>query len=291
MRRRQTHKDAVFGILEPRGVLYTSEPLQPSRPCAESRPHTMMPGLMSAGATTHEIRERERLFRTVFEHSPDAIFIEDLDGNVLDVNPAACRLHGLSRDALVGKNVSELVPPEYRDSVVRASALVDGEVEGYSLGPSGKTIPVSIRSSSISYMGQTAILLQVRDITERRQTERALRESEERYRLLFDCNPEPMWVHDIASRKFIAVNDAALRLYRYSRDEFLLMDSIDAILAGSPGQGSQLPILPNVVEVSAARHKRKDGTALTVEVTQHTLTMDGRVVAFVMITKVISSGR
>lgn len=246
---------------------------------------------MKTVVSRYELQERERLFHTVFENSPDAIFIEDLDGNVLDANPAACRLHGLSHDQLVGKNVSELVPPEYRNSVVHAERLVDGEVEGYSLGPQGQRIPVSIRSSAIPYMGGTAILLQVRDIAERRRTEEALRESESRYRLLFDCNPQPMWVHDLETRRFIAVNEAALRLYRYSRDEFLLMDSIDAILFQSRPAESELPKLPNLVQVTAARHRRKDGTALTVELTQHTMTLDGRIAAFVMISRVVSSSR
>lgn len=246
---------------------------------------------MKAGFKTDELKERERLFQIVFENSPDAIFIEDLAGNVLDVNPAACELHGLTHDQLVGKNVSELVPPEYRESVVRAAALVDGEVEGYSLAVDGKRIPVSIRSSTIPYMGQQAILLQVRDNTDRRRTEQALRESEERYRLLFDCNPQPMWVHDVVSRRFLAVNEAALRLYRYSRDEFLLMSTIDAILADPAGEPTDLPNLPNLVQVTGAKHRRKDGTVLALELTQHTLTMDGRVVAFVMISKVISASR
>ena len=251
----------------------------------------MMPGPMKTAVSRYELQERERLFHTVFENSPDAIFIEDLDGNVLDVNPAACMLHGLRHDELIGKNVSELVPPEYRDSVVHPEQLVDGEVEGYSLGPDGRRIPVAIRSCAISYMGGTAILLQVRDITERRRTEEALRDSESRYRLLFDCNPQPMWVHDMDTRRFIAVNEAALRLYRYSRDEFLLMDSIDGILAQARSAEVELPSLPNLVEVTSAKHRRKDGSTLNVELTRHTMTLDGRVVAFVMISRLISANR
>src|SRR5437762_10419811 len=114
---------------------------------------------MNIAATPYELQERERLFHTVFENSPDAIFIEDLRGNVLDVNPAACRLHGLSRSELIGKNAAELVPAEDRNSIVHPERLVDEEVEGFSLGANGRRIPVSIRSSAISYMGGTAILL------------------------------------------------------------------------------------------------------------------------------------
>ncbi len=247
---------------------------------------------MKAITATYELQEREHLFRMVFEYSPDAIFIEDLEGNVLDANPAACRLHRLTHDQLVGKNVAELVPGELRDSVVRQiGKLVDGEVEGISLVSDGKKIPVSIRSSAIEFMGQKAILLHVRDISERRRTEIALRESEERYRLLFDCNPQPMWVQDLESRRFLAVNDAAVRLYKYSSDEFLLMDSTDCLWDRPDPAATELPRLANIVQVATARHRRKDGTTLNVELTQHTIKLDGRFAAFVMISKVISSSR
>jgi PAS domain S-box-containing protein len=247
---------------------------------------------MRAELRTFELQERERLFRTIFDSSPDAIFIEDLEGNVLDANPAACRLHGLSHEELVGLNVSALVPPDHRDSVANPEQLVDGEVEGVSLGAGGRRIPVSIRTSAISYMGRTALLLQVRDVTERRHAEQALRESEARYRLLFDSNPQPMWVHDVETRRFIAVNEAAKRLYRRSSEEFLLMDSIELLLAEPPqqtGVEEELPKLPNLVEVTTTKHRRKDGAILTLELTQHTMVLDGRLAAFVMISKVIST--
>ena len=243
---------------------------------------------MKAELSTYELQERERLFRTVFENSPDAIFIEDLEGNVLDANPAACRLHGLSHDQLVGMNVSALVPPDYRGSVADPGQLVDGEVEGFSLGADGRRIPVSIRTSGITYMGRAALLLQVRDISERRRAEEALRESESRYRLLFAWNPQPMWVYDMETQRFIAVNEAALRLYRYGRDEFLGMDSIDSILTQPRRVESELPRLSKLVEVTTEKHRRKDGACLTVELTQHTMNLDNRLVAFVMISKVIS---
>src|SRR5512144_2127425 len=115
--------------------------------------------------STDELQERERLYQTLFDSSPDAIFIEDLDGNVLEANPAACRLHGLTRAQLIGKNVADLVPNEYRQKVVGQKQLVETEVEGYSLGIDGTKIPVSIRPSSIAYMGRPATLLHVRDIS------------------------------------------------------------------------------------------------------------------------------
>lgn len=124
------------------------------------------------------LKESEKRFRYLFESSPDAVFVENVEGDVLDVNPAACDLHGFSRDQLVGKNVLELVPAEYKNRVQHDfSRLVSGELnraDGYSIGPNGEEIPVEIRANHIEYAGVPALLLHVRDVTERRLQENRL---------------------------------------------------------------------------------------------------------------------
>jgi PAS domain S-box-containing protein len=242
-------------------------------------------------SSTEDLQERERLYHTVFDSSPDAIFIEDLDGNVLEANPAACRLHGLTRAQLIGKNVADLVPTEDRHKVVGQNQLVDTEVEGYSLRIDGTKIPVSIRSSSIAYMGRPAILLHVRDISARLKVQAAMLESQQHYKLLFNSHPQAMWVHDLERQRFLAVNEAAVRLYKYSVDEFLAMESIQTIIAEKADDDSDLLGLPNLVRVATAKHRRKDGVILNVELTQHTIALEGRFAGFVMISKVISSSR
>src|SRR5690348_10042003 len=117
-------------------------------------------------------KDREALFQTFFESSPDAIFIEDMRGNVLDCNPAAAALHRMSREEIVGKNVADLVPPERRRDLVISATTAPSEFEGFSLTSDGRSIPVSIRTSLIEYLGQRAMLLHVRDITERKRFER-----------------------------------------------------------------------------------------------------------------------
>lgn len=150
-----------------------------------------------------ESHQSELRFRNLFENSPDAIFVEDLDGNVLDANPAACRLHGLERQALVGMNVLDLVPPDRREEVSRDyPKLSRGEwdkVEGFSWTADGRSVPVEIRASRIDYGSVPALLLHVRDITERRQAEEALRHSEERFRQVIASISDHIYTTEIAA--------------------------------------------------------------------------------------------
>lgn len=125
---------------------------------------------------------RDETWRALFEHSPDAIFIEDLQGNVLNVNQSACRLHRMDREHLVGRNVLDLVPPSERAAVAAAypawAARALDSYEGFSYASDGQATPVEIRCNQIEYDGQSALLLHVRDVSARRQAEQELRQAE-----------------------------------------------------------------------------------------------------------------
>jgi len=121
------------------------------------------------------LMESEERFRSLFQRSPDAIFVEDYAGNILDVNPRACELHGLSRKQLIGANVLDLVPQESRPLVqAEFPKWIAGNLshyEGFSIRNDGTKTPVEINASNIEYLGQPALLFHVHDISHRKEAE------------------------------------------------------------------------------------------------------------------------
>jgi PAS domain S-box-containing protein len=135
----------------------------------------------------------------------------------------------------------------------------------------------------IAFVAVTATLLAYlvrRELLARERQQAALADSESRYRRLFEANPQPMWVYDAETTRFLAVNDAAVAQYGWSRDEFLRMSIADirppedvprlrqrlAELAGGTGYAHSV----------GWRHRKKDGRVIDVEIASHALEFDGR---------------
>src|SRR6185295_16650173 len=132
------------------------------------------------------------------------------------------------------------------------------------------------------------LVAQASRLIERAKLEEALKDSEERYRLLFECTPQPIWVYDEETLSFLAVNDAAVRTYGYSKEEFLSMtvedlrplEDVPALLIKTAA-GIDGPVL-----TSPWRHKKKDGSVIYVEVTSHPLVLDKKNARLVIATDV-----
>jgi PAS domain S-box-containing protein len=169
-------------------------------------------GALDRVQTREELLESEKRFRDLFENSPDAILVEDMDGTVLDVNFAACVLHGLTREQLIGKNsLRDLIPSSKREWALRDfQKLASGKlswVESESLSFDGRITPVEVRAGRVEYSGKPALLLHVRDISERRTTETALQSSEMLFRSVWENSVDGMRLTD-ENGVIVAVNDA-----------------------------------------------------------------------------------
>jgi len=116
----------------------------------------------------------------------------------------------------------------------------------------------------------------------------ALHHSEDRYRMLFNSNPNPMWVYDVETLNFLAVNQAAIAQYGYSEDEFLSMtikeirppEEIPTLLA------AVTDLSPEATTTVYRRHKKKDGQLIEVEGTSREMTIDGKRTRVVLATDI-----
>jgi PAS domain S-box-containing protein len=113
---------------------------------------------------------------------------------------------------------------------------------------------------------------------ERKRAEEALRTSETRYRLLFEQSPLPKFLYDFDSLRFLAVNEAAMRHYGYSHDEFLEMSLLDIRPSEDvPGFLASLDGLePDATHSSSHRHTKKNGSVIHVDVTVHKFVLGTR---------------
>jgi PAS domain S-box-containing protein len=180
-------------------------------------------GALERVRAEQDLRESRQRFRDLFENSPDAIFVEDLDGTVLDVNFAACVLHGLTREQLIGKNtLNDLIPLPRRENARRDfQKLAGGKlswIEGEILTADGNSTPVEVRAGRVEYNGKSALLLHVRDITERRAAETAVQSSEMLFRSVWENSVDGMRLTD-ENGVVIAVNKAYCKLMGLEADQ------------------------------------------------------------------------
>lgn len=116
-------------------------------------------------------------------------------------------------------------------------------------------------------------------VRELQATRQELDTTATKYELLFKAHPEPMWVFEIQTERFLEVNDAAVRHYGYSRDEFLAM-TIGELRP--PEAASQSPGVLAIEHPGHTRHRIKDGTAIEVDITTQDLEFDERRARYVM---------
>ncbi|MGL5062056.1 MAG: CHASE4 domain-containing protein [Microcoleus sp.] len=235
-----------------------------------------------AQAESEQVEEKAR-YQAVVEQATDCICLWDAQTKyLLEANTAFRKLLDYGPDAISQLTIYDIAA--YSEDTIDRNIEVLLAKRQLRLGEilyrrqDGSCVDVEVSASVISYGGREIICTVVRDITERKQAEAELRASEERYRLLFKNNPHPMWVYDLETLEFIAVNQAAIRHYGYTRDEFLSMTIADI----RPTEYVS-SLLDNISQIEAGldfagvwQHKKKNGTIIDVKITSYALIFDGR---------------
>ena len=218
-----------------------------------------------------EAMEARALLASIVESSEDAIHGVTLDGTIVSWSRGAEVLFGYSREEIIGQNVGILAPPG-RDGEKRRTF---DTVLGFAADPyetvrrrkDGRLIDVSvsvspIRNSSGKVVGASAI---IRDISQRLRSERKLRESEERFREVFEQAPTGMWVSNL-DRRIVQVNAAICRMLGYSERELFAKAWTELVHPGDLGdallRGKRLDDEPNGIVDAEIRFLHRAGNVV-----------------------------
>jgi PAS domain S-box-containing protein len=241
-------------------------------------------------------------FRMLFDSNPYSMVLVDRKTlRFLAVNDAAVAQYGWSREEFLAMTSFDIRPPEDVPALMDAlsdSALRPGEIiQGHRhRKKDGSVIDVEVVLRMIDFEGRRVALAVATDVTERLRAERArqiaeeqLRQSQERYRMLFETNPYAVAVSDRETQRIVAVNDATVVQYGWSREEFLTLTISDIIVPEDlPAVlAKRQEISTNVSQpIRGLRHRKKDGTIKDVEIVSRVIEYDGRPSVLTIVTDI-----
>ncbi|MEA5509011.1 EAL domain-containing protein [Crocosphaera sp. UHCC 0190] len=226
----------------------------------------------------NQLINQQELLKTIVDNIPIMLAFFDKKYNVKWINKEWENILGSSlEDIEKGDVLAELYPdPNYRQYVLNYIQSAQGIWGDFKTClPNGTIIDtawMNIRLSDGSNIGIG------QDISQRKHMELALQKSEEKYRLLFEANPHPLWVYDSETLQFLEVNEAAIQHYGYSRQEFLEM-TIENI---RPVEDITMlrKFLTNhphrIHESGVWQHKKRNGELINVEIISQEIIYTGR---------------
>src|SRR5208282_4654734 len=224
------------------------------------------------------LRESEEHYRILIENAPEAIIVFDVDeGRFIDCNENATRLYGVSREELLRHGPGEFAPPHQPDgrpSKGAVSQFIERALSGERCSfeyivrnPQGRDVPCEIHLIALPSHNRRLVRGSIVDITERKQAETALRESEARYRGLVDNATYGIY-WEKPDGALVYANRALVHMLGYDSEEELLALGTTGALYCNPSRRK-------VVQDSCSREqrvdavvdwKRKDGRSVTVRI-------------------------
>jgi PAS domain S-box-containing protein len=226
-----------------------------------------------------------RLISAAVKQSTEGVAVIDLGGHIIFLNRAWARMHGYDQEDLVGKHISVFHSPEQMPAVEAAirQGRETGEFRGemWHVRRDGTVFPTSMHNTVIRDDAGNPIAMvgTARDLTEREEAEKALRESEKRYRTILDGSTEGILVADLETMAFTYANPAVCKMLGYTRDELLQLSTRDI----HPDED-----LERVISIFQAQSRnemstaesvpclRKDGTVFYANINAASMVIDGR---------------
>ncbi|WP_410508578.1 PAS domain S-box protein [Methanosarcina hadiensis] len=178
-----------------------------------------------------ELKRNEERYRTLFEQSNDAIFLNQLDGKIIEANEKASEIFGYTKEELQKINVVDLLPPDRRGEgaqgleTLRRAGFIHGDT--LYIKKNGEAFNVEVSSRVLNGYQDLALTV-IRDISEKKKAEEKIARSEFKYRSLFEKSNDVIIIHDFNGR-ILEVNRRACEVLGYSEEELKQKSVVELI--------------------------------------------------------------
>lgn len=252
----------------------------------------------------HESQAQLRLLETAISRLNDIVLITEADPldepgpRIVFVNNAFERRTGYSREEALGRSPRFLQGPQTQraeldriGAALRKGESVRAELINYK--KNGETIWLDLDMVPMAdTQGQVTHIVAIeRDITRRKLAEQAMVDSEQRYAALFKAAPVPMWITEAETSRFLAVNEAAIANYGYSREEFLQLTLFDIRSEAEQARLRQHLAQGVIGQLCRWLHLRKDGMEFPVETVTRAISYMGQEARFAVVLDITAQVR
>ena len=233
-------------------------------------------------AANRQLTASEAKFKSYIQNAPDGVFIANEKGKYIEVNKAACEITGYSEVELLNLTIPELIQEEYTEKAKNHFQTL--AKKGFTRGELGfvtKSNEKRFWSVDAVKLSNTRFLGFAKDITERKQAEKKLKESEERFRTVFNNANDIMYIIEVTKEKgpvVVDANNSAFELLGYTRDELIGMP-----MSELDGEESKEKIPERVKKIMSggkftfeSLQLRKDGSLVPVEVSASLIKIAGK---------------
>ena len=286
------HKDGTWRVIEGTGINYLNRP-------TVNGFISSMHDITERKKMEEALRESEEKYRKQFEEALDAIFVADAEtGIIVDCNRATSELVGREKSELIGKHQRILHPPqqiegEFSKTFKQHLKEKEGQVlETQVITKKGEIKDVAVKANVFELQGEKMLEGIFRDITENKQAEEAVRESQQKFERLFMNNPEAADYLDLDFH-ILNVNPRFEELFGYSLDEVKGKHINDVVVPKDKMEEAE--DLDRKARKGYAYHdtvrKRKDGSLVPVSISAAPIIVEGQPVGTVGLYKDITERR
>jgi PAS domain S-box-containing protein len=215
--------------------------------------------------------ESELSYKSIFDHASDAIYVQNKEGIFLDVNPAAMKMYGYTREEMIGNSPAMLSPPGMNDlnetikSLIKAFDGIPQRFEWWGMRKNGEIFPKEVVMNKGNYFGKEVVFAMARDITERYSVLEALKESEDKYRSLTSQLPVGVY-RSTPDGQLVYSNPALVKILGYNSVEELLKLNVEQLYVYVSDRKNQFQAAERTTEIiqSEFQLRKKSGDIIWV---------------------------